>query len=480
MRAARGIAATSAGIASWLVAAHASAQNIEVGLTVHPEVHGAAIAGADLRPKGGSWRPIVWDDLSKTRLDPGSYEVRVRASAGDDATSMQLPSCAGRRVAILDGRPLTVGNGVDGAAPLVTPLGPGDHEAVLQIEVSPYERRIACGEAPRVGAVSNTAEGLGLLAFESPHRRQGGGRAVVYIPPGHDLHRNGPLLVGLHPWNGTIWTYAAYEELLREARARDLLLLMPSGLGNSLYTADAEDEVVRAIDAMASVTAVDPQRVSIWGASMGGAGATTVGFHRPDRFASVTSFFGDSRYDRATYVRAILRDDEAAHAVNALDVVDNARNLPVWLIHGEDDATSPVRQSEMLASAMQEHGFAVRFDRVPGFGHAGALVARFLPDVVAAAATARANRTPSRVTYRSVNPAEAEAYGVRIEREKPIGDAFIDVERRGETLHVLRAEGVRTLVFAPHALGTDGIDVATLVVDAPASTTRVEWSRAAP
>ena len=177
---------------------------------------------------------------------------------------------------------------------------------------------------------------------------------------------------------------------------------------------------------------------------------------------------------------AILHDDAAAHAVNALDVVDNARNLPVWLIHGEDDATSPIRQSEMLASAMQERGFAVRFDRVPGFGHAGALVARFLPEVVAIAAAARANRTPSRVTYRSVNPSEAEAYGLRIEREKPAGDAFVDVERRGETLHVLRAEGVRTLVFAPHALGTDGIDLATLVVDAPNSTTRVEWSRTSP
>ena len=54
---------------------------------------------------------------------------------------------------------------------------------------------------------------------------------------------------------------------------------------------------MRAMAALAARVAVDPHRVSIWGASMGGAGATTIAFHRPDRFAGVTSFFGDSEYD---------------------------------------------------------------------------------------------------------------------------------------------------------------------------------------
>ena len=202
MRAAGGIAAAAAGMAWWLVAADASAQTVGPEVAVHPEVHGAAIASADLRPRGGSWRPFAWDDLSKARLDPGDYEVRVRASGGDGATtSLELPTCAGRRAVRVDGRAMR--DSVDGPGPLVIPLGPGDHEAVVQIEVSRYERRIACGEAPQVGIASNTTEGLGTLTFESPHRRQGGGKAIVYVPPGHDVHRSGPLLVGLHPWNGT-------------------------------------------------------------------------------------------------------------------------------------------------------------------------------------------------------------------------------------------------------------------------------------
>ncbi len=272
----------------------------------------------------------------------------------------------------------------------------------VRVTVSGYERRIACGEPARVGTPETLARRAPSVHVREPARERGRGRAVVFLPPGYDARAPGALLVLPHPWNGSIWTYAAYAELLDEAAKRDVVLLFPSGLGNSLYTAPAEDEVLRAIDALKTRVAVDPSRVSIAGASMGGAGATTIGLHSPDRFASVTSFFGDSKYDLATYVKAILRDEAAAHRVNALDVVDNARSVPVWLVHGEDDRVSPIVQSEILARALEQRGFAVRFDRVPGMGHAGALVARFAREVVARASEARAPENPPRVTYRSV------------------------------------------------------------------------------
>jgi pimeloyl-ACP methyl ester carboxylesterase len=334
------------------------------------------------------------------------------------------------------------------------PMRAGLHDVVLAVDVSAYETRIACGEPPRLGDPVASVEGLGSLVFSSPHTSKGGGSAVVFVPPGHDPHKPATLLVGLHPWNGTTWTYAAYAPLLREARARDIVLLMPSGLGNSLYTADAEDEVLRAIDALATSIEIDPRAVSIWGASMGGAGATTIAFHHPDRFASVASFFGDARYDLRTYVKALLPDEAAAHAVNALDVVDNARHLQVLLVHGEDDRTSPIEQSDILARAMRARGFAVRFERVAGSGHSGALVARFLSDVAAMAAGARAPAAPARVTYRSTRPSDTGAYGVQIVRAALRGDAFVDLERDGAEVHVTHAEGVRAIVLKAGALGT--------------------------
>jgi hypothetical protein len=174
-------------------------------------------------------------------------------------------------------------------------------------------------------------------------------------------------------------------------------------------------------------------------------------------------------------VRSILVDPRGAHRVNALDVVDNARHLPVWLIHGEDDATSPIAQSEILAEALQQRGFDIRFDRVPGIGHAGALVARFLTAAVAAAAGARTPEHPARVTYRSVRPSDLEAYGVHLVRSSSAGDAFIDVERRDDAVHVLHADGIQSLVLSRGALETSP-DRPPPIVDDARSGIGVAWS----
>jgi enterochelin esterase-like enzyme len=447
---------------------------LAVTLEPHPDVRGVDIATVDVRADRGTWQSEAWDGLDASERAPGDYEVRVRVEGGRDGATVALPPCAGRRRIDLDGAEAPSAPG-----PVVVGVGPGAHDLRITVRVSVYERRIACGEPPRVGSLVSTREDLGVLTFASPYGTTGGGQAVVYVPPGHDLAAPSALLVGLHPWNGTMWTYAAYAQLLREARARDVLLLLPSGLGNSLYTADAEDEVLRAIDALAEAVRVDPGRVSLWGASMGGAGATTVGFHHPDRFAGVTSFFGDSRYDRTTYVRAILRDETAAHQVNALDVVENARHLPVWLIHGEDDGTSPIRQSAMLAAALGDRRFAVRFDRVPGMGHHGALVARFLAEVVARAAAARVPDPVTQVDYRSVHPWDTGAYGVRLVRRSPVRDARVAVDARADGLHVTRAEGVRAVVLDPGALGTPPEHPPALVLDGPRGV-EVRWAPRTP
>ncbi len=412
----------------------------------HPDVRGVPVETAEVREAGGDWRRTAWADLARHTVAPGDVEVRIEVQSGP----IRIPVCAGRGRVTVDGHAVSAPPG-----PVVVPAGAGAHEVVVHLRVSGYERRVACGEPVRTGAAITTTEGLGELGFASPYAAHGGGRAVVFVPEGHDASHPSPVLVGLHPWNGTPWTYAAYAELLDEARARDVVLLLPSGLGNSLYTADAEDEAMQALGALGEVVAVDRARVSLWGASMGGAGATTIGLHHPDRFASITSFFGDSEYDLSTYVRGILHDERGAHAVNALDVVDNARHVSVWLVHGEDDRVSPIRQSERLADALARRSFAVSFARAPREGHSGALVARFVAAVVDRAATLSVPPAPARVTYRSVRPIDTGAYGVHVARASASDDAFVDVERRADGVHVLRADGVTGVALDAGALGYD-------------------------
>src|SRR6185503_13170827 len=106
-------------------------------------------------------------------------------------------------------------------------------------------------------------------------------------------------------------------------------------------------------------------------------------------------------------------------------------------------------------------------DRVPKMGHEGPLVARFAGEVVQRAADLRATTAPPRVTYRSVRPADAGAYGVRIVRASSGGDAFVDVERRGDAIHVREASGVRVVELARGALGTRADAPPAIVFDMP-------------
>ena len=449
-------------------------------LPLHAGVSNAApVTTVELAEPSRPFHDVAWSDLSNLRLAPGLYTLRFEVPGGDHV-AVEIPTCSGRKRVLLDGADTRANGSVPaGAQPLLLrlPARPERaYEVDIEVDVGSYEHRIACGISPRFGAETSTRDGFQSISFSSPSASVGGGHAVVFVPPGHDASKPGALLVGLHPWNGSIWTYAAYAELVREAVARDVVLLMPSGLGNSLYTAAAEDEALRAIDALEHDVAIDPARVSIWGASMGGAGATTIGFHHPDKFASVTSFFGDSKYDLDTYVKAILHDEAGAHLVNALDVVDNARNVPVWLIHGEDDKVSPIAQSAMLAKAMQDKGFAVQFDRVPHAGHEGAVVAKYAAAVVDRAATMRVPSVPSRVTFRSVRSVDTSAYGVRI--TKTGGDAFVDVELGTDAIHVRDAKGVKSIELAQGSFGKKaGFPIAK---DPAAGAVEVRWQSSDP
>jgi len=412
-----------------------------VSLAVHAIVVGAAISSVEIVSPSGAARSISWADLSATRLDEGAWRVRFVAPAAD---AIEIPPCAGR------GRVSVAGT------TYAPPLGPfvvrASGAVEMEIQVSAYEHRIACGYAPRAGSTSDVRDGLTT-----------DGRAVVFVPRGHDTKSAGAVLVGLHPWDGSIWTYANYTELLEAAQKRDIVLLFPSGLGNSLYTRAAEEEVMRALASLESAIAVDPQRVSIFGASMGGAGATTIGFHHPDRFATITSLFGDSKYDLSTYVRSILPTPAAAHLVNALDVVDSVRHVPVWLVHGDADRVSPIEQSAMLARALEKLHYAVRFDRVSGAGHEGALVAKNAAEIVERAATMKAPQHPARVTFSSVRDEDVEAYGVKITRAGP-GDAFIDVEIHAGAVTVHAARNVREILLRKGALGAAGSETAPAIV----------------
>lgn len=425
---------------------------------------------------------LAFAALATTPVREGRHVVAFEVSAAE-ATRLVLPPCAGKSApeVRVDQQLAAVTASPRGQ---LLDLGPGRHRIELSVLVSGYEKRVACGFAPRHGALTWSEAGLRLLQHGAVRTTTSCGRcrpgqALVYVPRSvvEAKARNfpagrPPLLVGLHPWNGAIETYAAYTELLSAAETHGVVLLFPDALGNSLYTERAEEEVMSAIDALLATFPVDASRISLFGASMGGAGATTIGFHRPDRFASITSLFGDSRYDLGTYVRRLLPNEAAARRVNALDVVDNARNLPVFLVHGDADKSSKIEQSLWLESALKKRGFVVRFDRKPGRGHEGALVSEAAKAIVERTVSHR-SVTPSRITYRSVRAVDRGAYGLELDKRVPEAEAFVDAERVGEVVRIHQASGITAIRLAP---GTFGAQDLPIQLDAGVEKIAVGWS----
>ena len=45
------------------------------------------------------------------------------------------------------------------------------------------------------------------------------------------------------------------------------------------------------------------------------------------------------------------------------------KELPIWVFHGEEDASIPISESETMVDRLKSMGYKVRFTRYPGVGH---------------------------------------------------------------------------------------------------------------
>jgi hypothetical protein len=80
------------------------------------------------------------------------------------------------------------------------------------------------------------------------------------------------------------------------------------------------------------------------------------------------------------------------------------------------------------------------------------------------------------VTYWSLGPGQDEAYGVRITRKAAQMDAFVDLEREGDTLHLRRAVNVGSLVLPRGGFGFSPTLTPAVIRDEPAAQgLRVSW-----
>ncbi len=91
----------------------------------------------------------------------------------------------------------------------------------------------------------------------------------------------------------------------------------------------------------------DSQRIYLTGISMGGYGAWYLSMAYPDRFAAVVPICGGGDPRKVNLIK----------------------HLPIWVFHGGQDYVVPLKESEIMVSALRKAGSNVKFTIYPEAGH---------------------------------------------------------------------------------------------------------------
>jgi predicted esterase len=209
----------------------------------------------------------------------------------------------------------------------------------------------------------------------------------LYVPKSYAETASGgaktyPLVIVLHGLNGKPlsmmkWFFGRDQQhdpewedrRIGEVEPVDGFVLAPNAHGNAMYRELGELDVVKLIDWVTGAYPIDPNRVTITGASMGGTGTASIALHYPDRFAAAEPLCGYHSY--------FIRKDVTGFGMwpwekllseyrSPVMWAENGLYLPLYVWHGKRDY--PAKNSTVLVDRYKELGYSVEYEH-PDIGH---------------------------------------------------------------------------------------------------------------
>ncbi|MCZ8515802.1 alpha/beta fold hydrolase [Paenibacillus filicis] len=171
------------------------------------------------------------------------------------------------------------------------------------------------------------------------------------LPNNIENNRDYPLIVFLHGVNQRgndtkLLKSSGFPRSLHNITETPFIIFSPqcpAGLFWNMIT----DAIKALLDEIISKNPVDPKRVYLIGASMGGYGAWDLAIKFPERFAAVVPICGGWAPEQAYILK----------------------NVPVWAFHGAEDDIVPLKETLNMVEALKKHGGKVELTVYPDAGH---------------------------------------------------------------------------------------------------------------
>ncbi|MDP6038137.1 MAG: prolyl oligopeptidase family serine peptidase [Candidatus Latescibacteria bacterium] len=248
---------------------------------------------------------------------------------------------------------------------------------------------------------------------------------------------------------------ATTESIVRIAaqNGQSCVALRPTGRGpGSVYQNYGEIDVIEAIEHAAANYAIDRDRITVTGSSMGGAATWYLISHYPDLFAGAAPFCGYCDYrlwEKPGGFTFHMHpwEEPSWRARSAALLVENLEHTPVWMIHGEWDrgvgGGVPVEHSRQMIRLMEEKGFTCKYTEVPETGH-GCKKPEIFEEVVPWLLNQKKTQNPGHIGLVTGNLRHNSSYWVSIDQFSQYGEhAKIEATASGESI-IVQTENVRT------------------------------------
>lgn len=356
-------------------------QNTRVGVVpVGGGRHRFVSEGLDrsFRPTAGIRAPVWLDDTTIVASAEDRGDTHLYRLAADGSTDPQP---------ITDGRVAVTGFHAAGGR-IVTTVATADHPAELHDEHGPL--------------TNLTTSFLGWEKFTVP-TTDGTGEIDAWVMCPRDIDRGGsyPLLLNVHGGPFTQYGESFHDEFQMQAAAGFVIVACNPRGGSGRDTAWGQailgpkhpfvpgagwgsvdaDDVMAVLDAtLDRYSFCDRDRVGMLGGSYGGFMATTLATRFSDRFGAIcseravnnmlseewSSDIGSSF--RVEIGPRYLDDPDEYTRISPVGKVRDI-DVPMMLIHSENDLRCPINQAEELFMALRLLGKDVTFYRFPGEGH---------------------------------------------------------------------------------------------------------------